>query len=43
MRLETDGYNTIRNTKLMYETFNITIYYVHTFNMILEIGIGSFN
>ena len=29
MRLETHGYMTIRDTKLMYETFNLTIYCIH--------------
>ena len=38
MSLDTDGYMTVRNTKLMYETFNLIINYVRSFYMIL-IGI----
>ena len=34
MRLETDGYMTIINTTLLLETFNLTIYYVHSFDII---------
>ena len=33
MRLETDGYMTIRNTTVMYETFNLIIYYVQSFDI----------
>ena len=34
-RLEKRRYMTIRNTKLMYEMFNLTIYYINSFDMIL--------
>ena len=43
MRLDTYVYMNIGNTKLMYETFNLTIYYVSSFYMILYTAIGSFN
>ena len=35
MRLETHQYMCIRNTKLMYETFNLTMYCIHSFYTIL--------
>ena len=43
MRLEPDGYMTIRNSTLMHNSFNLTISYVIAFNMILQTGICSFN
>ena len=35
MRLDSNGSMNILNTKLMYETFYLTIYYIYSFDMLL--------